>query len=113
MGIGKRRSKSLGTLYFTNPTFFKVDEMAVFIGFYARRAAAINLVLTHSVLAIPEDLTAAMISSYSGGETRVEMNLPRFSFLGSVGRPTLGVSAISFFNLKYSANDKSPAMLLP
>jgi len=22
-----------GTLYFTNPTFFKVDEMAVFIGF--------------------------------------------------------------------------------
>jgi len=70
--------------------------MAVFIGFYARRAAAINLVLTHSVFAIPDDLTAAMISSYSGGETRVEMNLPRFSFLGSIGRPTFGVSVIPF-----------------
>jgi hypothetical protein len=64
--------------------------------FYARRAAAISFFLTHSVLAIPEDLTAAMISSYSGGETRVEMNLPRFSFLGSIGRPTFGVSVIPF-----------------
>jgi hypothetical protein len=47
-------------------------------------------------LAIPEDFTAAMISSYSGGEIRMEMNLPRFSFLGSVGRPTLGVTVTPF-----------------
>jgi hypothetical protein len=83
-------------LYFINPTFKPSLDWLVFIWFYARRAAAINLVLTHSVLAIPEDLTAAMISSYSGGETRVEMNLPRFSFLGSIGRPTFGVSVIPF-----------------
>jgi hypothetical protein len=29
-----------------------------------------------------------MISSYSGGEIRVEINFPRFSFLGSIGLPT-------------------------
>jgi hypothetical protein len=48
-------------------------------------------------LAIPEDFTAAMISSYSGGEIRVEMNFPRFSFLGSVGLPTGFVSLIWSF----------------
>ena len=37
---------------------------------------------------------AASISAYSGGESLVEMNLPRFSLFGSVGRPTLGVSII-------------------
>ena len=83
-------------LYFTNPTFKPSLDWLVFIWFYARRAAAINLVLTHSIFAIPDDLTAATISSYSGGETRVEMNLPRFSFLGSIGRPTFGVSVTPF-----------------
>ena len=35
---------------------------------------------------------AASISAYSGGESLVEMNLPRFSLFGSVGRPTFCVS---------------------
>jgi hypothetical protein len=87
--------------------------MAVFIGFYARRAAAINLVLTHSVFAIPDDLTATMISSYSGGETRVEMNPPRLSFFGKHWASNFRRFSHTFFNLEYSANDKSPAMLLP
>jgi len=46
----------------------------------ARRAAASNLVLTHSVLASPDDFMAAMIASYSSGEIRLGMNFPRFSF---------------------------------
>ena len=35
---------------------------------------------------------ACSISAYSGGDNRVEMNLPRFSFLGSAGLPTFGNS---------------------
>jgi hypothetical protein len=31
---------------------------------------------------------AASISAYSGGDNLVEMNLPRFSFIGKAGRPT-------------------------
>jgi hypothetical protein len=45
-------------------------------------------------LASPDDLIAASISAYSGGESRVETNLPRFSFLGSIGLPTLFGSLI-------------------
>jgi hypothetical protein len=37
---------------------------------------------------------ACSISSYSGGDNRVETNLPRFSFFGSAGLPTFGVSLI-------------------
>jgi hypothetical protein len=48
-------------------------------------------------LAIPEDFTAAMISPYSGGDNRVEMNFPRFSFLRSIGLPTGFVSLIWIF----------------
>jgi hypothetical protein len=40
---------------------------------------------------------AASISAYSGGDNRVEMNFPRFSFLGSIGLPTLFGSLIYFF----------------
>jgi hypothetical protein len=58
------------------------------------------LVLTHSVLAMPDDLIACVISWYSTGESRVEMNLPRFSFLGSVGLPTFPVSFILCLSLK-------------
>jgi hypothetical protein len=47
-------------------------------------------------LASPDDFIAASISAYSGGESRVEMNFPRFSFFGSIGLPTFGVSLISF-----------------
>jgi hypothetical protein len=61
---------------------------------YARRAAAISFVLTHFVLLIPESFAACVISAYSSGDSRVEMNLPRFSFLGSAGLPTFSVSLI-------------------
>src|ERR1039457_2532491 len=94
-----------GTLYFTNPTFNSFMEWLVFIGFYARRAAAINLVLTQFVLFMPDSFAARMISSYSGGEIRVEMNFPRFSFLGSAGLPTLLISLI-----KYHLNTAAPAL---
>jgi hypothetical protein len=42
----------------------------------------------------PEDFMACSISAYSGGDNRVEMNFPRFSFFGSIGLPTLDVSFI-------------------
>jgi hypothetical protein len=48
-------------------------------------------------LGTPDSRTARVISSYSGGDNRVEMNLPRFSFLGSIGLPTLFVSLIWTF----------------
>jgi hypothetical protein len=60
-------------------------------------------------LAIPDDLTAAMISSYSGGEIRVEMNLPRFSFLGSTGLPTGFGSLILSFSTLVAACAAMPA----
>jgi len=42
---------------------------------------------THSVLAVPDLLTASVISRYSPGDTRVEMNFPRASLLAIRGRP--------------------------
>jgi hypothetical protein len=39
---------------------------------------------------------AFSISSYSSGERRVEMNLPRFSFSGSAGLPT-DLGLLTFF----------------
>jgi hypothetical protein len=45
---------------------------------------------------MPDSFMACVISAYSGGETRVEINLPRFSLLGSTGLPTFGVSVIPF-----------------
>ena len=54
---------------------------------YARRAAASNLSLTHSVFASPDAAIARLICWYSGGDRRVEMNLPRRSWTGKVGRP--------------------------
>jgi hypothetical protein len=39
---------------------------------------------------------AASISAYSGGDSLVEMNLPRFCLFGSAGLPTFGVSLIYF-----------------
>jgi hypothetical protein len=47
-------------------------------------------------LASPDILMAASISAYSGGDNRVETNLPRFSFLGSIGLPTLFGALIYF-----------------
>jgi hypothetical protein len=68
------------------------------------------LVLTDSVLASPEDFTAAIISSYSGGDSRVEMNFPRFSLLGSIGLPTGFVSLIwSFLILVVAGYAARPA----
>jgi hypothetical protein len=61
---------------------------------YARRAAANNFFLAHVVFASPDSRAARLISSYSGGDNRVVMNFARFSFLGSIGLPTLGVSLI-------------------
>jgi hypothetical protein len=60
-------------------------------------------------LAIPEDFTAAMISSYSGGEIRVEMNFPRFCFLGSIGLPTGFDSLIWSFSILAAAYEAVPA----
>jgi len=37
---------------------------------------------------------ADSISAYSGGDSLVEMNLPRFSLSGSIGRPTFPSSLI-------------------
>jgi hypothetical protein len=79
--------------------------------FYARRAAFINFSRTHSVLVSPDDFMAASISAYSGGDNRVEMNLPRFAFLGSIGLPTLGVSLmVSSFDLAATAFSTAHAM---
>lgn len=53
---------------------------------------------------------ACSISLYSAGESRVEMNLPRFSLSGSVGRPTFGISLIKSFpftSYQESTNGKS------
>jgi hypothetical protein len=58
------------------------------------RSAAISFFRTHSVLDSPENLMAASISTYSGRDRLVEMNLPRFSLFGSVGLPAFGVSLI-------------------
>jgi hypothetical protein len=58
-----------------------------------------SFIRTHSVLVSPDDFIAASISAYSGGDNRVEMNLPRFSFLGSIGLPTFGVSLINWFEI--------------
>jgi hypothetical protein len=77
--------------------------------FYALLAAAISFILTHSVFAMPDDLMAASISAYSGGDSRVEMNLPRFSFLGSIGLPTFGVSLIWIFSFLAAASVIMPA----
>jgi len=60
----------------------------------ARRAAEITFVLTHLALPMPDSFTACMISACSTGETRIEMNFPRFSFLGSIGLPTLPVVSL-------------------
>jgi hypothetical protein len=51
------------------------------------RAEVSNEFRTHSVLGVPDLRIAADISRYSPGETRVEMNCPRASPLGSFGRP--------------------------
>jgi hypothetical protein len=76
---------------------------------YARRAAAINFFLTHSVFESGEALIAASISAYSNGDNRVEINLPRFSFLGSIGLPTFGVSLIWIFSSLAVASAIMPA----
>jgi hypothetical protein len=75
------------------------------LGLHARRAAAISFFRTHSVLASPDSRIAFSISAYSGGDNRVEMNLPRFSFSGSTGLPTFGVSLIIEISMKKPAKD--------
>jgi hypothetical protein len=63
----------------------------------ARRAAAKSFFLTHCVFQSPEAFTASMISLYSSGDTRVVINLPRFSLSDSAGRPT-GFGSLMVFS---------------
>jgi hypothetical protein len=62
--------------------------MFVHWNYQARRAAAISFFLTHSVLESQDAAIAFSISAYSIGESRVEINLPRFFLYGSAGLPT-------------------------
>jgi hypothetical protein len=50
-------------------------------------------------LPIPDALMACVISRYSAGDRRVDMNFHRFSRLGSAGRPTGFGSLIVSFSL--------------
>ena len=83
-------------LYLSQTQGLRLKRSCFLMWFQARRAAAMSFFLTHSVLDSPEDLMADSISAYSGGESLVEMNLPRFSLFGSAGLPTFGVSLIYF-----------------
>jgi hypothetical protein len=61
-------------------------------------------------LASPDSRTARVISAYSGGDNRVEMNFPRFSFLGSIGLPTLfGSLILTFLNQVAAEFSATPA----
>src|SRR5260370_1521990 len=81
---------------FDKPKIFSELKMDFIFWFYARRAAAISFFLTHSVFESGEALIAVSISTYSGGDNRVEINFPPFSFFGSAALPPFGFSLISF-----------------
>jgi hypothetical protein len=59
-------------------------------------AAEIKAFLTHSGFLSPSRRIACVMAVYSGSETRVDMNFPRASFLGSFGRPILAVFMVIF-----------------